>query len=67
MRESLMDRPDNEPRQDQIEKLAESEDSVTLEELDLPEDLKAELLRELDGFKESDQQVRRGERPPTRG
>jgi len=47
-----MDRPDNEPRQDELESLAEAEDAVTLEELDLPEDLKAELLRELDGFKE---------------
>jgi len=62
-----MERPDNEPRQDELENLATSEESVTLEELDLPEDLKAELLRELEGFKEGDQQIRRGERPPNRG
>jgi len=62
-----MERPDNEPRQNELESLAESEESVTLEELDLPEDLKAELLRELDGFKEGDRQISRGERPPNRG
>lgn len=61
-----MDRPNNEPAQDQLETLAESEEAVTLEELDLPEDLKAELLRELEGFKGSDDEKRRGERPPGR-
>lgn len=61
-----MDRPSNEPRQDEIESVAEAEDSLTLEELDLPEDLKAELLRELEGFKENDERARRGERPPGR-
>jgi hypothetical protein len=61
-----MERPDNEPGQEDLEKLAHAEDSVTLEELDLPEDLKAELLRELDSFKESDDSTRRGDAPPSR-
>jgi hypothetical protein len=61
-----MDHPDNEPKQDEIEKLQRSEDEVALEDLDLPEDLKAELLRELDGFKEGGDARTRGERPPRR-
>jgi hypothetical protein len=61
-----MERPENEPGQQELEELADSENAQTLEEIDLPEDLKAELLRELDSFKESDDQARRGERPPAR-
>jgi hypothetical protein len=61
-----MERPENEPGQQELEELADSESAQTLEEIDLPEDLKAELLRELDSFKESDDQARRGERPPAR-
>lgn len=49
----VMDRPDNEPTQQELDELADSENAKTLEEIDLPEDLKAELLRELDSFKES--------------
>ena len=61
-----MERPNNEPGQEDLESLAHAEDSVTLEELDLPEDLKAELLRELDNFKEADDSTRRGDAPPRR-
>jgi hypothetical protein len=61
-----MDHPENEPKQDEIENLQRSEEEVALEDLDLPEDLKAELLRELDGFKEGDTAQRRGDRPPRR-
>ncbi len=61
-----MERPENEPGRQETEELADSENAQTLEEIDLPEDLKAELLRELDSFKESDDQARRGERPPAR-
>jgi hypothetical protein len=49
-----MDHPENEPKQDEIEQVERAEDEVALEDLDIPEDLKAELLRELDGFKEGD-------------
>jgi len=45
-----MERPENEPSQEQLDSLAEAEQTTTLEELDLPEDLKAELLRDLDSF-----------------
>jgi hypothetical protein len=48
-----MDRPDNEPTQQELDELANSESAKTLEEIDLPDDLKAELLRELESFKES--------------
>jgi hypothetical protein len=48
-----MDRPDNEPSQQELDELADSENAKTLEEIDLPEDLKAELLRELESFKET--------------
>jgi|GEM_PF-3424349 hypothetical protein len=61
-----MDRPANEPNQDEIENLQRSENEVALEDLDLPADLKAELLRELDGFKEGGDAQLRGERPPRR-
>ncbi len=58
-----MDHPENEPKQDDIEKHQHSENEVALEDLDIPDDLKSELLRELDGFKEGDD-ARRG--PPRR-
>ncbi len=60
-----MDHPENEPNQDDIEKLQHSENEVALEDLDIPDDLKAELLRELDGFKEGDDARRHGA-PPRR-
>jgi len=59
-----VDKPDNEPRQDELEELQHSESAASLEDLDIPDDLKAELLRELDGFKEGDEARSRGERPP---
>ncbi|HEY1728349.1 MAG TPA: hypothetical protein VGG22_08260 [Candidatus Baltobacteraceae bacterium] len=61
-----MDHPENEPKQDEVEHLQRSEEEVALEDLDIPDDLKSELLRELDGFKEGDDARRRGERPPGR-
>lgn len=61
-----MDHPQNEPRPDELEQLEQSEEARTLEDLDIPDDLKAELLRELEGFKESDEARRRGEHPPPR-
>ena len=61
-----MERPNNEPGQQDLENLAHAEESVTLYQLDLPEDLKAELLRELDSFKEVDDSTRRGDAPPRR-
>jgi len=60
-----MDHPENEPKQDDIEKLQHAENEVALEDLDIPDDLKAELLRELDGFKEGSDAQRRGG-PPRR-
>lgn len=63
---TAVDHPENEPLQDQLEKLEQSEDERTLEDADIPDDLKSELLRELEGFKEGDDARRRGERPPPR-
>ncbi|MGH7661334.1 MAG: hypothetical protein ACRENA_10530 [Vulcanimicrobiaceae bacterium] len=48
-----MERPENEPSQKDVDELADAENAKTLEEIDLPEALKAELLRELESFKES--------------
>lgn len=58
-----MDRPENEPKQEEIEQLERSEQEVALEDLDIPDDLKAELLRELDGFKEGGDRAPRGGAP----
>lgn len=60
-----MDHPENEPKQEEVEKIERLEDEVALEDLDIPDDLKAELLRELDGFKEGDGTRGRGA-PPRR-
>ena len=55
-----MDHPQNEPSTDKIEELENAESAVSLEELDIPADLKSELLRELEGLKEGDDARRRG-------
>jgi len=56
-----MDQSKNDPGQEQLEELEASEDEGSLEELDIPADLKSELLRELEGLKENDDARRRGE------
>ena len=60
-----MDHPQNEPKQEEIDRLERAENEVALEDLDIPDDLKSELLRELDGFKEGGDAKRRGA-PPRR-
>jgi hypothetical protein len=64
-----MDNSETVSRQDELEQESSesSESDVSLEELDIPADLKAELLRELEGFKEGDDGRRRTERPSGRG
>ena len=47
-----MDNRTNEASQDKTEELEGAEGTGSLEELDIPDDLKRELLRELEGFKE---------------
>ena len=42
----------NEPTQDKHEEDTAVEDAASLEELDIPDDLKRELLHELEGLKE---------------
>lgn len=54
-----MNHPEDETKQGDGEKHQHAENDVALEDLDIPDDLKAELLRELDGFKEGDD-ARRG-------
>ena len=60
IREAQMDHPQNEPSTDKTEELENAESAVSLEELDIPADLKSELLRELEGLKEGDDARRRG-------
>ena len=55
--------PENEPLQEDREKVEAEEFQGSLEDLDIPDDLKAELLRDLDAFREGDSEKRRGDRP----
>ena len=54
-----MNHPENDKKQEEAENLPSPEADVALEDLDIPADLKAELLRELDGFKEGNDAGRR--------
>jgi hypothetical protein len=55
--------PDNDPAETDLEKLGSEEERLSLDDVDLPEDVKAEILKELDSFDERDRERARGDAP----